>query len=125
MQLSVRRSLVWLLSTPLSLFVLQFGGSVIIARLLTPYERGVYGAAAAIFAIVTTLRIFGLQTFVVRERELDARAATTVFTINALLGLLTSALILILSRVGQASFGDPAVEQVLSWLALGPIISIF
>ena len=47
MEFSVRQSLAWMMLSQGGLFLLQFGGSVAMARLLTPYEMGIYAVASA------------------------------------------------------------------------------
>ncbi len=37
------------------LAVIQFGGSVVMARLLTPYEMGIYAVAAAMIGVLSTI----------------------------------------------------------------------
>ncbi len=69
--MSVRRSLAWLMMSQGGFFVLQFSGAVVLARLLTPYEMGVYTAAAAVTGILGILQAFGLTLFIIREPDLD------------------------------------------------------
>ena len=49
MMFSVRRSLAWMAVSQGGLFIIQFGTSLVIARLLTPYEMGVFAIAVAIW----------------------------------------------------------------------------
>ena len=67
MQVSMRRSILWMGLSQGGLFVIQFGGSVVIARLLTPYDMGVYALAAATVGLLMALRVFGLGTFLIRD----------------------------------------------------------
>jgi O-antigen/teichoic acid export membrane protein len=59
------------------LFILQFVGSVVLARLLTPYEMGVYAVAAAIMGILGIVQAFGLTLFIVREAEISSDLMAT------------------------------------------------
>jgi O-antigen/teichoic acid export membrane protein len=124
MAFSVRRSLAWMLLSEGGLFVLQFGGSVVIARLLTPREMGIYAVAYAIVGILSTVRSMGFSSFIVREPELKPDTVKTCFTINAILAVATSAAIATLSFAGGRWLGDPGVRNVLLLLALAPILNI-
>ena len=124
MAFSVRRGLAWMLLSQGGLFVIQFGGSVVIARLLTPYEMGIYAVAYAVAGILSSLRAMGLSNFLVREPELTPDIVTTSFTVNAILATATAAAIAALSTVGGAWLGDPGVQRVLLLLSLGPLLSI-
>ena len=124
MQISTRRNLAWMSVSQGGLFIIQFGGSVAIARLLTPYEMGVYAVAAAIIGVLGTIRAFGLGSLIIRKAELD-HLTTTTFTINALLAITTSLMIFALAVAGGALLGDPGVQHVMLLLAVTPLISMF
>jgi O-antigen/teichoic acid export membrane protein len=107
------------------LFVIQLGGSVIMARLLTPYEMGIYAVAAAIIGVLSTIRAFSLSGFLIREPELEPKTVTTTFTINALLACSMAIMIFGLAGVGGALLGEPGVRSAMMLLAFSPLISIF
>lgn len=124
MQTSVRRNLAWMGLSQGGLVVLQFGSSVVMARLLTPREMGVYAVAVAVIGLLNMIRSFGLNSLVIREPELTQPLLRTIFTVNAGLALLCSLLILAVSRLGGEAFGDAGVERVLQLLAIGPVINM-
>lgn len=124
MAFSVRRSLVWMLLSQGGLFVLQFGGSVAMARLLTPYEMGIFAVAYAIVGILSTIRALGLSSFIIREPDLKPDIVATSFTINAILAVTTAAGIAALSGIGGSWLGDPGVSRVLLLLAFSPLLNI-
>jgi O-antigen/teichoic acid export membrane protein len=124
MAFSVRRGLAWMLLSQSGLFVLQFGGSVVIARLLTPHEMGVFAVAYAIVGILSTIRALGLSSFLIREPDLKPEIVATSFTINAILAATTAAGIAALSVAGGAWLGEPGVQRVLLLLAASPLLSI-
>jgi O-antigen/teichoic acid export membrane protein len=124
MAFSVRRGLAWMLLSQSGLFVLQFGGSVVMARLLTPHEMGIVAVAYAIVGILSTIRALGLSSFLIREPDLKPEIVATSFTINAILAATTAADIAALSVAGGAWLGDPGVPRVLLLLAASPLLSI-
>jgi O-antigen/teichoic acid export membrane protein len=107
------------------IFLLQFGASLIVARLLTPYEMGVFAMAVAIVGLLSTLRALGLSGYIVRARELNAAVLSSAFTINALIATLVSAIIVGLSTLGRALLDEPGVGHVLLVMAILPLIGIF
>lgn len=64
--------MIWSLSGNAMSFVLQFVGSVAVARVLTPGEMGVYAVAFSTMVLISALQNLGFQGFIVRESELDA-----------------------------------------------------
>lgn len=124
-QISVRRSLAWMMLSQGVLAAIQFGGSVVMARLLSPYEMGIYAVAAAIIGVLSTIRAFSLGGFLIREPELNPDAVTTTFTINTLLACATSVMIIALAGAGGAMLGDYGVRRAMLLLAFSPLINIF
>src|SRR5438874_932203 len=98
---SKRRSLVWMGLCQGGLFLAQFGTSLALARLLTPYETGIFSLAAAFAGLLSTLRSCGLSSYIVRAERMDAAVLASVFTVNLILSGATAILIL-----GLAVFGS-------------------
>ena len=69
---SVRRS-VWLTFAD-SYFglVLQIASTMIIARILTPQEIGVFAIAAVFSTLASMFRDFGVAEYLIQERELTS-----------------------------------------------------
>lgn len=108
-----------------SFFILQFGGSVVLARLLSPYEMGVYAVAAALVGVLALVQSFGMNSFIVREPVLENRQVATAFTINTLICLVLSVAILGSALFAGHLFDDAGVTRVLLVLAAVPLIGIF
>lgn len=123
--MSVRRSMAWMLASQGGLFFLQFGGSVALARLLTPYEMGVYAIAAAMIGIIGIVQSFGLTLFIIREAQASHAMIASAFTMNIVLSTLLSAGIVGLSLFGGALLDEPGVRHVMLVLAVIPLIGIF
>ena len=123
--MSVRRHLAWMGAGQTGYLLVQFASSVIIARLLTPYQVGVYTVALAVVTLVAAFQAFGLTGFLVRERELTPAVMRSVFTINACISLAFSAVICILSFGGAALLHEPGVRQVMLILSIIPIVGLF
>ena len=123
--MSTRRSLAWMAAAQGSYFALQFGGSVILARLLTPHDMGVFAIALAVAGLLALIQAFGLNSLIVREAELRPSLVATAFTINAALGLVMAAAIAALGVFGGALLGDAGVARVLLILSLLPLLAIF
>jgi O-antigen/teichoic acid export membrane protein len=123
--MSIRRSLAWMMCSQGGYFVLQFSSSVVLARLLTPYEVGVYTAGAAIVGFLSVLQAFGLTLLVVREPVIDRHLSAGVFTINAVIAVILSSAIVALSALGGAFLHEPGVQRVMLVLAILPLIGIF
>lgn len=122
--MSVRRSMTYMFASQGSMFVLQFCGSVVLARLLTPYDMGVYAIAAAIIGIIGIVQAFGLTMFIIRETDATEDMIASAFTINIVLAALLSVMIVVLSVFGGSLLGAPGVHDVMLVLAVIPLIGI-
>lgn len=93
--------------------IFTFGGIIIVSRLLTPAEIGIYSVAAGLVALVQMLRDFGVSEFLIQERELDEQKVRTVFTINLGIAWTLAILLFAFSGVAGRFYGDPGVSEVL------------
>lgn len=108
-----------------SLVVVQFGASVVIARLLTPYEMGIFAIAVATVGLLSIIRALGLPAYLVRSTALTESLLSSVFTVNAIINILLASIIAGLSVLGGALLGEPGVQRSLLVMALVPLLGIF
>lgn len=123
--MSVRESLAWTYGAHLLVFAITFTTTIVVSRLLTPRELGIFGVGIAISGILATISLFGVANYLIRDRELSDDVIAAGFTFNAVLSLAVSGVLWLLGTQGQALFSDQAVPQVLCLLALVPAIGIF
>lgn len=121
--MSVRKSLLWSYGAQLSTFFITFGTTVVVARLLSPRDVGIYAAAAAILGIVATFTSFGVANHVIREVEVSRQTLRACNTVNAALALSLAATIFGLSVI-PGLFQDD-IRFVLMITALNPIVGAF
>src|SRR5574343_1222896 len=74
-------------------FVIQFVSSVVLARLLSPEEIGIFSIGSLILAMSHELRDMGINSYLIQERDLNPKRLQTAATIAVImswtLGLLT------------------------------------
>src|SRR3546814_4930345 len=68
--LTIRTSFAWAFSEQTLQQLVQLAAAVIIARLLTPEEMGIFALAYAASAVLTALRSFGVGNYLIREPDL-------------------------------------------------------
>ncbi|HUE99906.1 MAG TPA: lipopolysaccharide biosynthesis protein, partial [Anaerolineales bacterium] len=95
----------------------------ILARLLAKNDFGLIAVAALAINYLSVLKDVGLGAAFI-QRKGDVRdAANTVFTINIIIGLILSALIIPLAPLVATYFRDPEVTLVLRWMGVSFIIN--
>jgi O-antigen/teichoic acid export membrane protein len=117
--------LAWIFSGQIVAFAITFSGSLIIARLLSPHEMGVYAIAAAIAGFISVISTMGLGAYLIREVDLTDERRSAVFTVNALINVSISAILFMASFLGARYWGDTDVTIVMRLLCVPPLIAIF
>ena len=108
--MTITRSLAWMGAAQFASLALQFSSSVVLARLLTPHETGIFAIGASTAGVLA----------IVQAVELEA----TAFTINAFIAIGLSAATVALSFGGRALLHDAGVGKVLLVMAVGPWFGI-
>lgn len=116
--MDLRRSLAWSFGQQATQIVLQFVSSIIIARLLTPAEVGVFALALSASYLLGVLRGAGVGQYLIREPELDEAKIRSAFgvmiVVSWLLGLILLALCTPMARI----YGEPAMVPVLALVSI-------
>jgi len=66
--------------------VIALSSNVILARLLSPAQVGVFSVSLAVIGVAQVLRDFGVVSFLIQERELQEDTVRTAFGLSLLLG---------------------------------------
>lgn len=118
MTLSNRRALVWSFGERYFSFVVALGSTLVLSRLLTPTQVGVFSLCAALLAVAAIVRDLGVSEYLIQEPELTQDKLRSAFGV-ALLAAWALALLIWLARHAVARyFGEPGVAQVLAVMAL-------
>ena len=106
-------------------FVVQLVGTVVVARILKPYEFGVYAVSLAIIGVLGTLQAFGMNAFIVREPDLTPALRANAFTVNAIISLIVAGFAASTSGLAGAFLREPGVVKVLLVLSVVPVVTLF
>jgi O-antigen/teichoic acid export membrane protein len=98
----------------LAKFVLIFGSTLILARLLTPEDFGLVGMIHPVTAFVWLMRDLGLSAATVQQAELEERQVNALFWINVVVSIALGGLVALLSPAVAAFYGD----ERLVWLTV-------
>ena len=98
--------------------VLGIATIIILSRLLTPAETGVYSVAVGFVALVHMLRDFGVSEFVVQDPSLGNDVIRTAFTMNLIIAWCLAAILFASSGLIGDFYGDPGVTRVTRVMSL-------
>jgi len=105
--------------------LVAFAVTVVISRVLTPAEVGVFSVAAVLVGFMAPFRDFGATRYVVRIPELTDTVLRTVRTIQFGLGLSLATLIALASSFVADFYGDQRIRAVMLVLACNSLILPF
>lgn len=116
--MSVNKALRFSVLDRYSGLVINFIVSVILARLLTPDELGVFSLTMVLLAIVQTMRDMGAGTYIIQEKELTTDRIRAAWTVQLGIGFSIAVLVLALAHPAAIFYDDMRIRGVLVLLAL-------
>ena len=83
---SVRRAIAFSVVQRYAQIALSLGGSMVLARLLSPEQIGIYSVSVAVLAVVQVLRDFGIGSFLIQQKNLEQTHVQTAFGLSLIVG---------------------------------------
>jgi O-antigen/teichoic acid export membrane protein len=121
---TIRRSFVFAAVERYFSSIVQFASTVIIARLLTPDEVGIFSVGMSVVGLVHMVRDFGITQYIVQERELTRARYASAVSVTAMLSVsFALALWFIAEPLASRLYREPAFEDVLRVLAVNLLLS--
>ncbi len=121
----VRRSLLLSLADSYLGLVLHLVSTVIISRLLTPSEVGVFAIAVVFSALASTFRDFGVAEYLIQERELTPEKIRAAFALNIIVSWAMAALLFFGSFPAATFYREAGVGEVMRILSMSFILVPF
>lgn len=115
---SIRSSLAYSFLNTNVVTALQFLSSLIMARLLTPADFGVYSVAVVFIGIAQMLREFGVTSYLVQAKEITREMLRASFGLMLLLAWVIGLALIGLSSAIADFYREPAVRDIILVLAL-------
>lgn len=122
---TLRNSLLWSVGGRYLTLGLQLVSFIVLARLLTPEDVGLYSVAAAFIGLTQVLREFGVGTYLIQEKELTPDRIRSAFTLSLLISATLCLAVLGLATPIAEFYREPRLEPVLRVLALSFLLIPF
>ena len=97
---------------------LQFVSTMLLARLLTPEDIGIYSAGFSVVALAHLFRDFGLNQYIIQEKKLSTEKIRTTFTLSLLIAWTLGILVFSLSGIAADFFKEEGVSHLLYLLSI-------
>jgi O-antigen/teichoic acid export membrane protein len=107
------------------LLVLNTVGAMVLARLLTPAEVGLYAIGAVLAGLLQVLRDFGVGAYLVQAPQLTPAILRAAFTVNLLVGWTLAATAYVAAGPVAAFYAEPRLQTVVQLLAINFLLLPF
>ncbi|MCW2004371.1 PST family polysaccharide transporter [Xanthomonas arboricola] len=98
--------------------IVQFGGIVLLARLLTPYDYGLMAMVTAIVGVAEILRDFGLSSAAIQAKHVSREQRDNLFWINSGIGLVLSVVVYAAAQWIANFYHEPVLVTISQALAV-------
>ena len=105
--------------------VVAIASSMIIARLLTPAEIGVWSVTMGMLAYASTVRDLGAGQYLVQKKGLDSEQVRSVWTVQLGMGVFLASLVLLISGPVASFFREPRMRDIMLVVALNYVLNPF
>jgi O-antigen/teichoic acid export membrane protein len=110
---SVRKSLALSAIDSYLALVLQIGSTVVLARILTPEQTGIFAVAAVFASLASNFRDFGVGEFLIQEKELDHAILRAALTVNITVSWTMGVLLFAAAPQVADFYRSPGVQDVM------------
>lgn len=123
--MSTRRSLFFSFLDRYASLAITIASSMVIARLLTPAEIGVFSVTMVLLMFVSTVRDMGAGQYLVQEKDLTKERIRAVWAVQLGLGLSLAMLMLLVSYPLSVFYDEPRMRDIMMVVALNYAINPF
>ncbi len=122
---AIKSSLLMSFAEKYTVLVIGMAASVIMARLLTPAQIGIFSIGAVVVGITQLVRDFGIGQYLIQEPDLSTERLRAAYTLTMLISWSMAALLALASHPVAEFYNEPGVGKVLQILALNILLIPF
>ena len=123
--MSLRKNFLISLFERYSTLVINFVSSIIIARILSPEDIGLFSVAAALLTLAHVIRDFGVGNYLIQEKELTSDKVATVLGLSIVISWSIGIVLFLLSPYLASFYEDNRITNVLRLLSINFFIIPF
>ena len=122
---ATRHSFLFSFAEKYTVLLLGIIATMVLSRLLTPAEVGVYSLGAVLVALAQVVRDFGVGQYLIQEKQLDAVKLRAALATSLLVAWLLAGLVLLASAPLAHFYGEPRLTLVLRLLSINFLLIPF
>ena len=120
---NLKHGLLWTALDKYSGQIIAIGISMVLARLLTPYDYGVVATASVIINFLSIFTSIGIGPAVIQKKDLSNEDINHIFTFTVIVGLVCGCICFGSSWLVAEYYKNPIIVPVLQILAIGVVLS--
>ena len=120
-----RKSLAYSFLDRYASLVIGIVSSMLIARLLTPTEIGVFSVTMVLLMFVSTVRDMGAGQYLIQEKNLTTERIRAVWTVQLGLGFALAIIVLLASHPVAVFYREPRMRDIMLVVALNYAVNPF
>lgn len=124
-KLSVRGALLWSFGERYASLIITVASTMILARVLTPAQIGVFSLCAAVVAVAGILRDFGISEYLIQEKQLTQDKMRAAFTLALIIAWSIAIIVFSCRNIIADYYAEKGVAEVLAVLSLNFVILPF
>ncbi len=117
------RGVAWIVGARIIMRILGFVNTIVLARILAPEDFGLVAVALTAMQLLQGLSDIGVSQAVIRFRDAGRGDLDTLFTLSAIRGAATGALLLAAAPLTAEFYGDPRMFFLFAGVAIFPVIT--
>jgi O-antigen/teichoic acid export membrane protein len=108
-----------------AILIINFIGSMFLARILTPHEIGVFSVAYVFAGLLRTIREMGIGSYIVQESDLTTLRFRTAFGMSIILAVVTGGVVAALAVPVSTFYREPGIADAMLVIALSFLLVPF
>lgn len=120
---NIKKGLFWTAIDKYSGQIIGIGISMVLARLLTPYDYGIVATATVIINFLSIFTSIGIGPAVIQKKELSQSDIDNIFTFTVVLGLICGLICFISASFVSEYYENPIITPVLQLFSIGVFLS--
>ncbi len=123
--MTTKKSLLWSFLSEYSVFCVSFIASLVMARLLSPAEFGVFAIAVTLTELLVLFRQFGIGRYIVQAKELDEAQLRSALGVMIVLCWSFALIIYFGASAASRLYGHPELKMVMQIMAIAFLLVPF
>ena len=123
--MDIKKGIIWTGSLRIVTRGLTIFKTIILARLLTPFQFGIFGIASLVLGLLEMITETGVNVVLIQEKDKIDKYLNTGWVVSIVRGIMISLFIIIFTPLITSFFSSPYSKNILYLISIIPFIRGF